>query len=85
MRLALQQPPWSLTNHRSFPPAFQAAARAFLLVAGAGPQRRRQHLQQLEGRAAMGTEQAGCCLGDLPAPFLEKMLGLAAYPLSAWL
>ena len=58
---------------------------SYLLVAAAG-ERQRQQRQGASGQAAAThVQQAVCCLGDLPAPLLERVLGLAAYPLSAWL
>ncbi|GAB4813715.1 hypothetical protein N2152v2_000761 [Parachlorella kessleri] len=86
VRIVLQQPAaWSTANHRDFPPAFQAAACTFLLVAAACRQHRLQHQEELGGQASAGVRAAGCGLGDVPAPLLERVLGLAAYPLSAWL
>ena len=81
--LALQQPAWSRASHNAFPPAFQAAARTFLLAAATRTQKR--HQQVLQGQPTPGVQQAGPCLGDLPAPLLERVVGLAAYPLSAWM
>ena len=80
--LALQQPAWSQANHHNFPPAFQTAACTFLLAAATSAQRCQQ---EREVQLALGLKQGGCCLGDLPPLMLERVLGLAAYPLSAWL
>ena len=89
VRLALRQPAWSPVRHREFPPAFQVAARAFLLAATTSAWRRSQQQQQQQqqavGHQEAGMPQAGCCLGDLPALLLERVLGLAAYPMSTWL
>ncbi|GAB4813716.1 hypothetical protein N2152v2_000762 [Parachlorella kessleri] len=97
LRLVLEQPAWSRSEHRNFPPTFQAAVRAFLLAAAASARHRKQQQppqqqspppQQQHGlhcAAEEDTEQAGPCLADLSAPLLERVLGLAAYPLSAWL
>lgn len=56
--------------HRRFLPSFQAAARTLLLVAHHGGRRR-------SSRAAAG-------LASLPQGVLLHIVGLAAYPLSAW-
>jgi len=85
VRLALQRPAWSRDNHRKFPPAFKAAARAFLLAAAASTKDRQQQLQEPQDQPVESMHQGGCCLGDLPPLVLERVLGLAAYPLSAWL
>ena len=84
--LALQQPAWCRTNHCDFPPAFQAAVQALLLLAAGGARRRRHQQDEPQGQQAVaGVGQPGCCLGDLPADVVERVLGLAAYPLSAWI
>ncbi|GAB4813717.1 hypothetical protein N2152v2_000763 [Parachlorella kessleri] len=87
VRVMVEQPAWSCLEHRKFPHAFQAAVRAFLLASATSARRRKQEQQQqeLDGVARAEMEQAGCCLADLPVPLLERVLGLAAYPLSAWL
>ena len=91
---ALQRPAWSQANHRDFPPTFRATVRAFLLAEAASARRcqqqqedaQEQQQQGPDGPALAGTvQQAGHLLGDLPVPLLERVLGLAAYPLSAWL
>ena len=60
--------------------------RAFLLAAAASgrlcqPQQHEAPAQQ----SAAGVQEAVRGLGDLPVPLLERVLGLAAYPLSAWM
>ena len=82
MWLAAQQPDWSPQEHARFPPAFKAAARTLLLAArhgarlGGGPD------EQSPGEE--GAEGALRQLGALPAKALLRVLGVAAYPLSAW-
>ena len=83
--LALQQPAWSRANHRDFPPAFQAAVRALLLAAaGSVRSRHQQEEKPDDGQQPLAGEQAVCCLGDLPADLLDRVVGMAAYPLAVW-
>ncbi|KAL4437517.1 hypothetical protein ABPG77_003498 [Micractinium sp. CCAP 211/92] len=92
-RAALHEP-WSIATHSHFPRAFQAAARSLLLVAhrgsahaahvaAAGGRRRSQRLRD-RAAAAAGSHEGACLLGMLPPGVLLRVLGLAAYPLSAW-
>lgn len=83
---AFHRPPWTPEQHRSFPPAFQAAVRALLVAAAASSKR-------LEVAAAAATASgggganpaAGAGLGSLPPELLQHIAALAAYPLSAWM
>ncbi|KAL4436736.1 hypothetical protein ABPG75_003875 [Micractinium tetrahymenae] len=75
--LAITRPDWSHATHGRFPPAFQRAARTLLLAAAGGA---------ATGSAlgtASNTAGAGG-LARLPGHVLERILRLAAYPLSAW-
>jgi hypothetical protein len=58
-------------NHLDFPPAFRAAARAFLTCAEADTRR--------------GTEPKSVSLGDMPREVLLRVLALAAVPISDWI
>lgn len=86
--LALQQPPWSPHQHHRFLPAFQEATATLLLVA-------HRSSRQAGRRGSGGGSGGGCSgsaagaplaalLGLLPPELLLHILGLAAYPLSAW-
>ena len=79
--LLLKRDAWSIDSHRNFPPAFRAAARSLLLA-----WHRHQHQPQCVPQGQPQSEQQpGYCLGALNRPLLEAVLGLAVYPLSAWL
>lgn len=72
--------PWSPATHARFPPAFQAAARTLLLAAQRGAA-----LAATTSHAAATTSNVGTVgLSRLPPDALQRILGLAAYPLSAW-
>ena len=58
-------------NHLDFPPAFRAAARAFLTCAEADTRR--------------GTQPKSVSLGDMPREVLLRVLALAAVPISDWI
>lgn len=72
--LAAQEPAWSPATHSRFLPSFQAAARTLLLAAKRG------------SCSALGSDSQTALqqLGALPPAALQRVLGLAAYPLSAW-
>lgn len=85
---------WAPQEHWRYPPAFQAAARALLLVHQRVTRCRSQ--PAAVGAPAAGTEagEAGCetgagtaagGLGSLPGELVLHILGLASRPLSAWL
>lgn len=92
-RAALHEP-WSTATHSSFPPAFKAAARSLLLAANrsrtaaarAAAACRSRRSQRLRDRtaAAAGSHEGVSPLGTLPPGVLLHVLGLSAYPLSAW-
>ena len=86
--LAIQRPTWSPAEHRRFPPAFQAAARALLLAAhrgagmrsgggAAGASSRRRHMGPARPSGAQ-------LLGTQPEEVVLYTLALAAYPLEEW-
>lgn len=70
---AVLREPWSPATHARFPPDFQAAVRALLLAAQRGA-----------GAAATGSNEGAGRLAQLPPDVLQRIVGLAAYPLSAW-
>lgn len=83
----------ALAIHSRFPPAFQAAAQALLLVAHCGGQlppaaplpgaaSRRQRRIPSYRRDGLAAARG---LGSLPQGVLLHMLGHAAWPLSAWM
>ena len=89
--LAVQHPPWSPAEHRRFMPAFKQAARTLLLAAhrtgsvggsGSGSNSRSDGGLSGEGKAKPRSSQP--LLAALPPDVLLRILGMAAYPLSAW-
>eukprot|EP00887_Chlorella_sp_A99_P005884 scaffold1.g5884.t1 len=97
LRLALVRQPWSPGDHTTFPPAFRAAAKTFLLVlqrraamarAGREEARPRKIARRIVGRAAglLGTlADAQTGPAALPQEIVLRIIGLAAYPISSWL
>lgn len=75
--LAISRPAWTHASYGRFPLAMQRAARTVLLIAARGA---------AAGSAPgePGLSAGTCGLARLPAHMLEHILGVAAYPLSAW-
>lgn len=78
---AVQRSAWTLEQHASFPPAFRAAARTFMLAAHRHSSGGGLPAAQQAATAAAARHHP---LGTLPQAVLENIVGLAAYPLSAW-
>ncbi len=77
--LAAREPVWSRATHRRYLPSFKAAAHTLLLAAKRGSRMALDAGDQSAGEAAALRR-----LGTLPRAALQQVLGLAAYPLSAW-
>lgn len=77
--LALQHPAWTPQQHRRFMPAFRKAAATLLLAARRGA---RQASGSSDGDG--DGQSPAAMLGALPHELLLHIIGLAAYPLSAW-
>lgn len=91
--LALQHPLWSPQQHHRFLPPFLKAAATLLLVAHRGSRHASTCKQGRSGGgsgdvSSIESHAAGsplaALLGSLPAELLLHIIGLAAYPLSAW-
>jgi hypothetical protein len=85
--MAVQRPAWAPAEHRRFLPAFQAAARTLLRAAHSGSAgRAATGCQQGRQLQQVGPEQPSLLrlLGCLPQEVVLHIVGLAAYPLSAW-
>ena len=86
LALAIEHPDWSPATHRRFPRSFRAVAPTLLLVAHRGGT---CGTAAAEAEGAVGSEQqvpadGAAGLAALPADLLHRIIGLAAYPLSAW-
>ena len=77
-------------NHLDFPPAFRAAARAFLTCAEADTRRgsfscRETSSEKVPVRSGTQKNSASVSLGDMPREVLLRVLALAAVPISDWI
>lgn len=85
LALAIEHPEWSPASHRRFPRSFRTAVPTLLLVAHCGGT---CGTAAAEAEGAVGSEQqvpadGAVGLAALPADLLHRIIGLAAYPLSA--
>ena len=85
--LYADQPAWEPANHTRFPPRFRQATHALLLcvhraskVSAQGAAGGQRLLSPGSSGAAVVVQQGG-----LPFDPLLRVLGAAAYPLTAWL
>lgn len=73
--LAMQRPLWAPAIHNRWPPAFHAAVRQVLKAAAV-------HFgSDYDGSSGSGSDG----LPALPPELVLRVVGMAAYPLSAWL
>ena len=86
-RLAVEQPDWEPATHARFPPRFRQAVRELLLCV-----HRASKVVVEGGAGGQGTGPGSSAalvlqraLGGLPSDPLLRVLGAAAYPLSAWM